>query len=397
MPDVADICFVGGGYRTVSFLANQPWLLERRTRILEKSAGIGGGAFADFDCVSTSVSSRFVSQIAPCIADQIRDQTLLRRLGQPAAQPVALTEIARTMTQVGEVLAGLLPPGSVRCGTEVSRIDVHDIDPHMTVHAAGGLTYRSRHVVIACGREERLHPELRPWVDKVVLSSHALSVARTPALLARLSNVEEPVVIAGGSHSGVAALMRLLRLRVECGRPDLPIVVLRRSPVRLHYSSLTQARAERRVDAEAEVDPVKDVCPVTGQVHRDSGLRGAGRALYLQLLAGEIDHVRVEQRSSVAAAGDLLSPAGLIVQALGYHGRAPEIVLADGKVRRNDSDERLYHRDDGTAIIAGREIPQLSVLRVEPTPPDVRDHGLFGQNLYRDLGGRLFDCLAASS
>jgi hypothetical protein len=386
-----EVVFVGGGYRTVSFLSAQPWLLDRDVEIIERSGGLGGGAFADLDCLSTSVANRFVGGVHPTVAADVADSQRLRALRRSDAEPLAVTEVAAVMQDIGSVVAARVRQhGRVRCGSTVDHVHLGPAGgAGALVRLADGQQVACDHVVIATGREERPHPELDTWRPKTLPSAEALSLRRAPALRTRLRAAGGPVVIAGGSHSAVAVLLRLIRLREDCERPDLPLVLLRRGPVRLHYPCLTDAHEQCDEVVEAPIDPVADVCPATGQVNRDSGLRGVGRAVYRELVAGKVSAARVQTVSSLRDAAILLEEAALIVQALGYHGRAPTIIAAGVGIRPARDGTRLANLADGTGLIGSRPVPGLSVLRVEPTPPVVRDHGLYGQGLYDALGRRL--------
>lgn len=64
----------------------------------------------------------------------------------------------------------------------------------------------------------------------------------------------------------------------------------------------------------------------------------------------------------------MLDDAALVIQALGYRGHAPDILVDGVMVRPSDSQQRLGHTEDGAALIGGHTYPSLSVLRIEPTP-----------------------------
>lgn len=390
-----DLVVIGGGYRGTSFLASQAWLLRRDVVVLERGKVMGSGGFADYDCVSTSVSNRFVAHVDPDVAAAVNAPERLQALRDDAAVPVPLPEIAEVMSDVGGAVSSRLPRGAVRTCTEVVRLDVGDDE--VVAETADGCRVRARHALLATGREERPHPQLSSWASKVVLSSDFISLQRTDELVERLAALAGPLVIAGGSHSAVAVLLRYLRLREQCHVPEIPVLLVRRSRVRFHYESLAHAVLERAPDVEHDVDPVADVCPATGQVNRDSGLRGIGRETYCALIAGHLPGVQVHHTRSLDVAADLFRRAGLIVQALGYHGRAPEVRLPDGTVRAARSPERLVNLADGTAVVAGRPVARLSVLRVEPTPPVVRDHGLYGQGMYSALARRMAAALGGEA
>lgn len=389
---VRDVVFIGGGYRTVSFLAGHPEILRYETEVIEASAGFGSGAFADYACVSTSAANRFLRGVAPQVAAATRSPERVADLSREGSPPLALTELAAVMSEVGEVVeARLRHRGRVRRGCAVAwvRVGHEGVD----VVLDSGEVVAARHGVLATGREERPHPELARWRDRSILSSDLISVRRTAATCALLAAATSPIVVAGGSHSAMAAFLRLLDLRRQTGREDLPLVMLRRSPARLHYDSLAQAHDEWDPSYEAVIDPVADVCPATGQVNRDSGLRGHGRATLRALATGALANARMQACQSLGDQGELLDEASLVVQALGYHGRAPSISLPDGTCRHADSPERLVNLADGTAVIGTRPIERLSVLRVEPTPAALRDHGLYGQGMYPRLAQRLESAL----
>lgn len=128
---------------------------------------------------------------------------------------------------------------------------------------------------------------------------------------------------------------------------------------------------------------------MTGIVFRDSGLRHSSKALYCDLWTGNLPDARIVRITRLRDATDLLNSADLIVQALGYHGEVPDIVVSGKLVRSSHSDERLVSDDDGAAVIGGCVYENLSVLRVEPTPRERRDNSAYGSDLYRRLSIRL--------
>lgn len=383
-----DVVFIGGGYRTVSFLAGHPEILRYDLEVIEASDGFGAGAFADYDCVSTSAANRFLRGVAPQMAAATRSPARVTELSLEGDAPLALYELAAVMSELGEVVEAQLRDGArVRRNCAVAQVVVRN--EGVDVVLDGGEVVRTRHAVLATGREERPHPELARWGDRTILSSDLISIRQTAATRARLLAATGPVVVAGGSHSAMAVVLRLLELRRLTDRADLPVVMLRRSAARLHYESLAQAHDEWDPRYEAPIDPVADVCPATGQVNRDSGLRGRGRQTLRAMATGVLPAARIQGCASLADQAELLDQASLVVQALGYHGRAPSISLPDGTGRRTDSRHRLVNLADGTAVIGTRPIERLSVLRVEPTPRALRDHGLYGQGMYARLAQRL--------
>ena len=380
------LALIGGGYRTVSFLSQHPRLLEYGVAVYERSNHFGAGAFQDYDCTSTSVANRFFSGVAREVLDRCERRDWILDLSREDSTPMPLHEVSQALQSLGDAVA-MHPRASVHTGESVVELSVEE--DHVRLKTEAGRVARAAHVIIATGREERRHEDLRTWETKTVLSSELLSRRRSERSKRTIETTDGPIVIAGSSHSAASALIRLLKFRAQCGRPDLEIRVLRRSGIRLHYSSLEQALAQRNVLHESDIDPILDVCPDTLQVNRDSGLRGASRTLFRTLMAGELPNTRLIASDSLAQASDLLDDASLIVQALGYRGRAPAIQLANDIRRETSSEGRLFNLPDGTAIIEGRPQPRVSVLRVEPTPFPLRDHALYGQGLYQRLTAKL--------
>lgn len=155
------------------------------------------------------------------------------------------------------------------------------------------------------------------------------------------------------------------------------------------YDSADLARRGQVPDRERLFDPASDVCPTTGIVYRDSGLRHRSRALYCALWAGELPGATLVDAPVLAVAADRFDEAALVVQALGYHGQAPDLYVDGVLVRPGDSPDRLLADDDGALLVDGVAHPLLSVLRVEPTPLDRRDNTAYASDLYQRLAERL--------
>jgi hypothetical protein len=179
-----------------------------------------------------------------------------------------------------------------------------------------------------------------------------------------------------------------LRQRRPGYRPP-PVWVLRRGPARLMYDSADQAHAGQIPGREQPFRPDSDVCPQTGIVFRDSGLRHESRSLYCALWAGQVPGVRLAQATQLRDAAALLSEAGMVIQALGYRGRLPDILVNGVLARPAAATVPLYGDEDGAVVLAGRRHAALSVLRAEPTPRDQRDNAAYGSHLYPRLAARL--------
>ncbi|UTT59434.1 NAD(P)-binding domain-containing protein [Cellulosimicrobium cellulans] len=393
MTGIADVVFIGGGYRTVSFLGATPWLLERAVTVVERTASFGGGAYSDYDCTSTSEANRFFGKITADVVSRADHPDRIRDL-QSGVHPLPLHEVAAAMEDVGRgVERSMGPDRRILRETNVQSVDV--APDHVTVRTDKG-EERARLGIVATGRHEVPHPGLGAWAAKTILSSRFISRSWSADIRARVAATNGAVVIVGGSHSAVAALDLVLRTRRSLGRESLPVRILQRSGVRFHYPDLETAYSRHDPAVEAPIDALENVCPATGQVNRDSGLRGTGRQLYAEVVAGRVPDVSVVRVADLGDARAHLDAAGLVVQALGYRGDAPPLTFGDGTGRTAGSTLPLLNLPDGTAVVGRRVLPSLSVLRVEPTPRALRDHALYGQTLYQAMADRLRSTLGAA-
>lgn len=380
---VHELVIVGGGFRTTTFLASAPHLLGRDVVVLEAGDRLGPGGFADYLLTTTSAGQRFLQHVRYVGAlAPLHDDARVRRVADAQA-PVAMGDLAAALTTTGAAVQDALGPARARLGARVRHVEL-DGDGPVRVVAEDGTTLRARHVVLATGREERAHPGLAPWRDKVLLSGQVVSRSGRPRLAAALDGLAgRGVVVAGCSHSAMSVLRTLRRLT------DGPVTVLQRSPARLTYDSLASALDAHVPGREQLPSPARDVCPATGMVFRDSGLRHESADLYRALWAGAVPDARVLRVGDVAEARAELDAAGLVVQALGYHGRAPELREHGMVVRPPDSAERMRTTPDGAWLHDGVPRSTLSVLRTEPTPADQRDNAAYGSRLYADLARRI--------
>jgi len=141
---------------------------------------------------------------------------------------------------------------------------------------------------------------------------------------------KNPVVIVGGSHSAWAAAFNFLnKISRDVELEEGSIVILHRSPIRMYYGSLEEAET-----AGYKVDPIKDVCPLTGRVNRYGGLRYHVNILAQSVVLAEsekrIKCVHMGAQADQAAIEQLFNDAVLVVAAIGYAARVPTIVDAHG-------------------------------------------------------------------
>lgn len=384
-----DIAFVGGGFRTTTFLASSPQLLSRKIRIIERGSSIGPGAFVDYTANSTSYGSRFLRGISMDDDITSKFQTPDARELAHSEHPVPLSQVAKALSQIGHAITTTLGESQVALNTLVKSVDIQSLGGPIALVGSKGTIARAKHVVVATGRAERLHPALARWRHKVVLSNAVIRHSHRQEVEGKLAGLSgQTVVIVGSSHSAMSALSTLLNIRSNLELRDVKILVLQRAPARLMYENVEAAKIKQIPDREVLFRHDRDICPATGVVFRDSGLRHESRNLYCTLWAGGLPGVDLV-RATLDDANHIFDQAGIIIQALGYRGRAPDIRI-DGKIIRSGSSvDRLSADDDGSAILDGSVQKALSVLRVEPTPVDRRDNGVYGAELYQKLAAKL--------
>ncbi len=375
-----DLLIVGGGFRTTALLASAPWLLTRRLGIVEMRGSLGGGDFHEYDTTSTSIGSRFLKDADPSL-DIERDK-LVREV-VTSSKPVELPLLAQALDRVGEALLQRLSAGElipqhakeVRLGANGPAVLLQD-----------GSSATSRHMLLATGRHELPSQALERWGSKRVLSGDFIR-RHPPSVVSRSLGEKGPIVIAGSAHSAMSALDSILKRRDHgderyVGRD---VIVTQRSPARLYYTSADDARNDQVPGRERLVQETS-ICPQTGAVHRDSGLRGRSRDLFVALWEGAIPFVQLAPVRHLDEKEGLFDRAALIVQALGYVGRAPTLRNRSGEViREADAASRFPATHDGRAIIDGAAVNDLSILRVDPTPPELRDSAAYGQGLNRAI------------
>ncbi|KFZ43025.1 hypothetical protein CS060_09695 [Anoxybacillus flavithermus] len=397
-----DLAIIGGGFRTTTFLASAPELLKYRITIVERGNVIGPGAFSDYTITTSSTGSSLFKALSYHGSFAVlRNNSKVTSVAK-CQNPIRTEDLSTALLEVGSVISDKLGDTAIRLNSNVNKIELDSDKGPVTLHINGGDIIHARHVILATGRRERPHVELEAWRDKVMLSSSVISLSKRKLLENKILSLGgRPIVIVGCSHSAMSALQILLevtnqleRYHSEYRRP--PIFVIQRSLARLMYENQEQARKEQVLGREQLFDPNQDICPDTGIVFRDSGLRHKSKELYCNLWSGKIPNAHIVRVKVIREASDLLDSSGLVVQALGYKGEAPDILVSGKLVRPSSSNERLWADEDGAALIGGHRYENLSILRIEPTPPHRKDNSAYGKNLYRLLSSRLEHLLSES-
>lgn len=388
------VAFVGGGFRTTTFLAFAHEALSRhRIDVFERNNLIGPGDYAKYDIVTSSAGSSLLKAVPTTGPFRSISSNPAVRKVWGADHPVRTVDLAQALVGIGRQVQDSLGPNRVHTGSSVTSIDLSEHTTH--IHLDSGDVLRAEHVVLATGRSERLHPQLQHWRGKLWRSSEVIAIDMRVKLETMLQGMKKDglIVIVGASHSAMASLQTLLAVR-DSLRTQVPnyrgprFEVLHRNPARFMYESRADAILEHVREREQSFTST-DICPETGIVFRDSGLRHQSKELYSELWSRLVPRARLTRIGSIGDAEAVLSEANIVVQALGYHGRVPDLYESGLMIRGKHSPRRMYSDENGAAALAGHRTERLSVLRVEPTPPELRDGHAYGKRLYEKLATRL--------
>jgi hypothetical protein len=388
------VALVGGGFRATTFLAAHPELLGR-AHVYEAGPRMGAGAFRGYDCVTSTTGRRFFAPVRDQCAhwsSVLSDPRVSRVASQD--DPVPMSALAEALDVLGGALAEELGD-RLHTGHDIAALDVRT--DHVRLTSAAGSSEVAEHAILATGRFEPRHPALIgldavPWLSGAVLDrDHRTALERD-----LIAAGDRPVIVVGCSHSALAVVALVLRLRQRLSpRPAFRIRLVRRGPVPLLHADIDAARRDHRVGRDRLATDPDDVCPATGLVFRDSGLRHSARDLYCAIWQGDIDGVDLVDVPDLDDAAAMLRDAGLVVQALGYRARVPDVLVEGRPWRTTTSPERLAVDAGGAVVIDRRASDRLHALRLEPTPPEVLNHGLYGSTLFADLANRVGSTTAA--
>ncbi len=233
----------------------------------------------------------------------------------------------------------------LHCGVDIARIEINE-NGIASYDRENLLRALSANILFCCGAIETPLLELLPLQDRWEGSMQFLRRDK----LDGLQDSSDPIIIVGASHSAFSCAWRLLfdPLFSEFAR-DRDIVILQRRE-RIKLRCTTGFAAEHQID----YDPETDVCPRTGLVFFNGGLRKDAKFLYLNVRDGLEKRVRIVEMKQLGEQQNLLDQAGLVLQATGFAARLPPIYkqgapLRVGNPTRNGE---LRNLDDGE-IIAG--------------------------------------------
>ncbi|WP_405935840.1 hypothetical protein OG338_03040 [Streptomyces sp. NBC_00726] len=351
--DNFDLAVIGFGIRGLGLITANPELRAHRVLIADAGTRLGAGAFARILSESNSHGSDFFNWVDPDGPyGPIRALAPVREL-RARTDCFDLQLLARALGEAAEFVRATAPPHWSVVREAVAAVELADGGP--LLRFGGGRTARARKAVLACGVRER-----QALAREAVLSSTLLAVPDE----ARAQEVfpgARRFTIVGTAHSAFSALAKLTALGVDARA----VTMTGRSPVRLHYPSYDAYRSAEHPAGEAVPDPVRDVCPRTGQVFRYHGLRNRSRALF-----GEVARGRLPVRLVIDRGGRVTrreaDAADVVIQATGYVSDLPGIVRAGEPVATRpvalcDSDGVLLDAD-------GLRVPGIHLMGCDPYP-----------------------------
>ena len=229
------------------------------------------------------------------------------------------------------------------CNRRVSRIVKSSAVFH-SYDASGQVIASSRNLLACCGGIEILLPELKPWASKTQFGGDFLRHVDMSAL----PGTPGPVVISSASHTGFSCLWRLLEdpLFKDFAKNRDIVVLQRRGIVKLRCTP------EFAQEHDIEWDKDSDLCPGTGLVYANGGLRKDAKFLYLRIRNGEETRARIVSIGKLADQRELLDEAALVIQCAGFVSNLPEIEI-DGKichVENHSSFGEVIDADSGGVI-----------------------------------------------
>jgi len=287
--------------------------------------------------------------------------------------------------RIGEYLGARL-----HCATAVERVDLED-----GLFTSFGDDDRklmtSRNLLFCCGAQERPLPGLQVHRERWEGSGRFL--LRDD--LAGLASAG-PIVIVGASHSAFSCAWRLLHdpLFEDFARGREIVILQRRERIKLRCTP--EFAAEHALD----YDPENDVCPASGIVFRNGGLRKDAKALYLDIRDGRERRVKIVIMDALEEQQARLRAAGLILQATGFEPRLPRLSVGGEAVEVGDPTQDGELRDLASGrIIAGLYGMGLGLNILPDGPPrgEASFHGgIHGLQSYPlAIAPRLIDKLCA--
>jgi hypothetical protein len=356
-------------------------VLDRGVAIVEREDAMGGSLdryIINADSMGTSFLECIDAGPAQAHFAEVRTAEVTRRLELQRMHYPPLRLIAafeRRLHGALEAIVRAHPKGAYYPRTTVSAVHLEE-DGGARVRFADGGGIAARTLVFGMGGrqdpEAMLAMEIRPGLrvadmpqDKIMPSGRLLTTDGVAEAAERLARAKTPrAIVIGGSHSAFSSAWVLLnRLQAMPDFPERGITLMHRRPARVWYGSEQDARADDYYYT------ARDVCPLTGRVHRMGGLRNDGRDLWRRLSGrpGTLPEPRAQllwlgdHAVATARVRQLLDEATLIVPALGY--RFNTVPIFDPAGRRlplmAERGQSAVGPDSRLLLADGRALPNI--------------------------------------
>jgi hypothetical protein len=364
-------------------------LLEQGVFVIEKGESLCAGSIGHYRVTGNTSAASFVGWLGSpesrdlfeAVAADPATEVLLRR----GSRYPPLRLVGSYLERLGVALQQILESHqecTVALGTSVRSVHLLAgggvrVIAEPIGDSAGVFSVTAAHAVIAMGGCEPPGLENLSLLPGLTLADYKSKLCHASALiddrlgppphLVEAVRETGSVVVVGGSHSAWSAAWVLLRdrgFRDAGGKPPR-VMVLHRSPLLFFYTTAPEARA-----AGYAFDDVLDVCPSSGTVYRYGGLRAPDtRALALAAVGSgrrkpPVRAVHLvdepEVRTDVRRA---LDAAGLVVGAVGYHARLPDLAWEDGRRLEPAVSETglVVTRDAKLVTAEGAVVPEILV------------------------------------
>jgi hypothetical protein len=309
--------------------------------ILEATAA-AGGLMGDYQINANTDAVDVVRGIADETPfTNLRDQYL--KLPETQQALIPLPVIGEKLMQPLAQLAATLLGDRLRFNASVKKVVVED-GQFQCLDTDNHSLLRSDRLVLCSGGSEVLLPELSQWQEKTEFTGEFLR--RTQ--FNNLPEASGSLVIIGASHSGFSVAWRFLNdvLLADWIEGREIIILQRGEQVKMRCSP------EFATEHQLAYDNLIDICPVTGLVFRNAGLRKDAKNLYIQIRNGEEPRVRLVSIDKLGDQSQLLDEAALVIQGTGFQTNFPEIELNSKPVRldQNSQQGELHELSSGKVI-----------------------------------------------
>jgi thioredoxin 1 len=329
-------------------------LMEMGVAVFERSEYLVSGAFGDRHGTSTSHGYAFqeIAVNAASVLPKTRAHPWIERLKtDPHPDFDHVSNFLRDMgAELAEVITATNGKSRVHFHHSVRscqwtgdlwRVSVHDDDLDVDV------VHYSRWLLMATGGKDRVPDpigrspvKLTDWArddpqhrQKIVPGSEV--IWNPEDYRAKLTMNQPKVVVIGGAH-GAWLIVDIL---AELPGTPIDMTVIRRSPTRIYNETVEQMRKEGRSCQPG------DICPLTGRVNRQSGVRGSPRQRVIDMersgTSAGLASLRAYDGDDEEKVERLLNEADLVIYSVGFGPNFPPVLDAEGapahlKIQRNN-------------------------------------------------------------